>query len=412
MVNRCYFRLSTLRFLRFGPLGRHIDAFAEWLIQQDYSPQVLRYKIRWVAYLSHWLHQQRLGVDSLDEQRVERFLHQRRNTGGLEQGNRTTFRDLLRWLRAAGAIAPASSADEDTALSRLEKDFVSHLTRERGLVEATVKNYLPTAQCFLSEQCQDNPARLKDAEPRHVTAFIQRQLKTTSLRRLQLVLTALRVFFRFLRLRGLTSVDLAAAVSAVSNRRRAEWPKFISPKQVQQLLDSCDRRQPVGRRDFAILLLLARLGLRAGEVLALTLEDIDWETGVLTIRGKGRRVDQLPLPPDVGKALVDYLRHGRPRCATRRLFVRSRAPFRELARNSCVCTVVRYACARAGLSPPQKGAHLLRHSLATNMLRRGASLREIGEVLRHRQPNTTEIYAKVDLEALKTVAQPWIGGKP
>ena len=160
-----------------------------------------------------------------------------------------------------------------------------------------------------------------------------------------------------------------------------------------------------------MLLLMARLGLRAGEIHTLTLDDIDWDAGVITIKGKGKRQDQLPIPHDVGIALSQYLRHGRPQCATRRLFVRAKPPFGALAQSSCVCSVVWHACARAGLAPPHQGAHLLRHSLATNMLRHGASLREIGEVLRHRLPSTTEIYAKIDLKRLRTVTQPWIGGK-
>jgi integrase/recombinase XerD len=156
-----------------------------------------------------------------------------------------------------------------------------------------------------------------------------------------------------------------------------------------------------------MLLLMARLGLRAGELLTLTLDDIHWETGLITLWGKSHQQESLPIPKDVGEALVRYLKKGRPDCSTRRLFVRVRAPFRELARNGSVCIVVRYACRRAGISPPHQGAHLLRHSLATHMLRRGASMAEVGQIMRHRSPQTTEIYAKVDLRILRELAQPW-----
>jgi integrase/recombinase XerD len=186
-------------------------------------------------------------------------------------------------------------------------------------------------------------------------------------------------------------------------------PKSLPPDQVERLLQCCDRRTPSGQRDYAILLLLARLGLRGGEVLAMTLDDPDWERGEILVRGKGQRLERLPLPKDVGAALVHYLRHVRPSCSTRKLFIRMRAP-RHGLRLSAICCVIRRALKRAGLDPDFKGAHLLRHSLATNMLRKGASLSEIGQLLRHAQPTTTQIYAKVDIEALRRIALPWMGG--
>jgi len=166
----------------------------------------------------------------------------------------------------------------------------------------------------------------------------------------------------------------------------------------------------VGERNYAILLLLARLGLRAGEIVAMTLDNIDWEAGELTVRGKGGRQARLPLPRDVGEALANYLRHGRPQCSSRCVFIRARAPCRGFANSAAITTIVERAIGRAGLKPPSRGAHVLRHSLATAMLRKGASLAEIGEVLRHRHADTTAIYAKVDLDALRTIAQPWPGG--
>jgi integrase len=181
---------------------------------------------------------------------------------------------------------------------------------------------------------------------------------------------------------------------------------------VEQLLRCCDRDRVAGQRDYTVLLLLARLGLRAGEVVHLHLDDIDWRAGRLHVRGKGGRSDVLPLPTDVGEALATYLRGGRPRCSTRRVFVRARAPYAGFASSAAIDSIVRRALQRAGLEPPRKGAHLLRHSLATGMLRDGASLAEIGQLLRHRLPQTTEIYAKVDPVALSALAQPWPGERP
>jgi site-specific recombinase XerD len=224
------------------------------------------------------------------------------------------------------------------------------------------------------------------------------------------MVTALRSFLRFLYQRGDITSDLASALPSVANWRLSHLPKSLLPEQVERLLASCDRQTAIGRRDFAILLLLARLGLRAGEVVALTLEDLDWEAGAFTVHGKGNRREQLPLPEDAGDALVDYLRHGRPPCTSRRVFIRGRAPHQGFSSSVAVCDVVRRALVRAGLNPPFKGAHLLRHSLATSMLRGGASLGEIGDILRHCRPETTQIYAKVDLDALRALTPPWPGG--
>jgi site-specific recombinase XerD len=221
------------------------------------------------------------------------------------------------------------------------------------------------------------------------------------------MLTALRSFFRFLFLRGETDRDLAGAVPPIPEWRLAEVPKYLTPEEVEQVVRVCRRDTGVGQRDHAILLLLARLGLRASEVIALDLEDVDWRAGVLKVRGKGGYHDRLPLPADVGEALATYLRHHRPPCTTRRLFIRTRAPHRGFANPSSISTIVDRALNRAGLHPDRQGAHLLRHSLATGMLRSGASLDEIGEVLRHRASSTTEIYAKVDISGLRSLALPW-----
>ena len=226
----------------------------------------------------------------------------------------------------------------------------------------------------------------------------------------QLHASALRSFLRFLWQTGQSDIDLTAAIPPVRRWRLVDVPKYLTPDDVTRLLDGCDRSSPVGRRDYAILLLLARLGLRGGEVVRLELDDIDWHTGELTVRGKGAVCSRLPLPCDVGEALATYLRQDRPRCATRRVFVRARAPHRGLGHPSTVSTLVRMALTRAGVNAPIKGAHLLRHSLATDLLRRGASLVDIGDVLRHQHPQTTEIYAKVDLTRLRLLAQPWPAG--
>jgi site-specific recombinase XerC len=290
-------------------------------------------------------------------------------------------------------------------LDRYEK----HLRSERGLVSATVVNYVPFARRFLVERFQHGPVLVRELKATDISAFVLRHAPTMGCRRAQLMTTAFRSFFRFLFQTGELQADLAVSVPTVADWRLSTIPKHLRPEEVRRVLGGCDRKTSAGRRDYAILLLLARLGLRAGEVVSLGLDDIDWRAGEILIRGKGLLHDRMPLPVDVGEALTAYLRMDRPRCQTRRVFVCMKAPRSGFGGPSTVSTIVRRALDRAGLHPALKGAHALRHSLATTMLRCGASMSEIGEVLRHRVPSTTEIYAKLDFDALRSLAHPWPG---
>jgi site-specific recombinase XerD len=248
---------------------------------------------------------------------------------------------------------------------------------------------------------------IRELKAADISAFVLRHAPTMGCRRAQLMTTAFRSFFRFLFQTGELQADLAGSVPTVADWRLSTVPKHLRPEEVCRLLGGCDRKTSAGRRDYAVLLLLARLGLRAGEVVSLQLDDIDWRAGEILIRGKGLLHDRMPLPVDVGEALTSYLRMDRPRCQTRRVFVCMKAPRCGFAGPSTVSTIVRRALDRAGLHPAFKGAHLLRHSLARTMLRSGASMGEIGEVLRHRVPSTTEIYAKLDFDALRSLAHRW-----
>lgn len=273
-----------------------------------------------------------------------------------------------------------------------------------------MRAYVSLVGTFLAERFGAEPVDLEDLSARDANQFILRHAQRWSHSRCRQAVTALRGFLRRLYQRGEISADLAGAVVPVRNRCLSELPKSLPAEQVEAVLSSCDRATVAGRRDHAILLLLARLGLRAGEVVALTLDDFDWSEAVVSVPGKGRRREPLPLPHDVGEALAAYLQDGRPPCESRRVFIRLLAPHHGLRSPSSISNVVRRALARAELDPPRKGAHLLRHSLATAMLRNGASLEEIGRILRHRQPHTTQVYAAVDLDALRFVAAAWPGG--
>jgi site-specific recombinase XerD len=245
---------------------------------------------------------------------------------------------------------------------------------------------------------------------RDVVRFVQQQAPHLHLKRAKLLTSALRSFLRYARYRGEVALDLAAAVPVVANWSMPSIPRAIGADQARRLLASIDRCTGVGRRDYAILLLLARLGLRSGEVAFLELEDIDWDAGQVSVRGKGGQRSALPLPPDVGEAIAAYLFNGRPCSSDRRVFLRSRAPIRGFMSQAAIGSIIRHALQRTGIQTPTMGAHQFRHALASQMLHHGASLKEISEVLRHRRPQTTTTYAKVDLKALRTLALPWPGG--
>jgi site-specific recombinase XerD len=292
-------------------------------------------------------------------------------------------------------------------MTTLRRQYANHLEKERGLAAATVAGYWPFIRRFLVERFGDGPIAVQSLAPDDIARFLLQHARSGSPKVARLMVTALRSFFRFLFQHGQTESDLAGAIPTVPEWRLAEVPKYLTPEEVERVVHACQRDTAVARRDQAIILLLARLGLRASEVIALGLEDLDRRAGVLKVRGKGRCHDYLPLPADVGEAVARYLRHHRPPCTTRRLFIRTRAPHQGFANPSSISTIVARALKRAGLQPAFTGAHVLRHSLATGMLRSGASLDEIGEVLRHRSPNTTEIYAKVDVQGLRSLALPW-----
>jgi len=297
-----------------------------------------------------------------------------------------------------------------TPVEQTVDEFECYLRKERVLARATIVHYVPFIRAFLTHQFGHRTVRLSHLFARDVVRFVQRQAPRLHLKRAKLLTTALRSFLHYARYRGDITYDLAAAVPTVANWSMTSIPRAIPAEAVRRLLTSINRRTAIGRRDYTILLVLARLGLRAGEVVGLELEDIDWSAGSLSVLGKGDQRCTLPLPADVGGAIAASLRHGRPRSTSRRIFLRAKAPIRGLLGPQAISSLVRHSLIRAGIEAPTQGAHQFRRALATEMLRHGASLTEIGEVLRHRNPQTTMIYTKVDLNSLRGLPLPWPGG--
>ena len=391
-----------------GQLALHADRFAALLAQEGYAPATVRGKLQLLDELGRWLKRRQLEATDIDEQRLSLFLRYHARQHGTRRGDAATCRQLLGFLRALGCIPTPLGPIDTSALGRIEKDFAQFLSAERGLKAVTVAAYLRTVRCFLLQRFGQDEFRLDALCLQDINRFILDRARHVRRRYAQSMVTALRSFLRFLQQRGAITADIAAAVPGVANWRLSHLPKTLAAAQVERLLRCCDRNTPTGQRDYAILLLLARLGLRAG--VAMSLDDLDWEAGEFIVRGKGDRLERLPLPRDVGAALAHYLRYVRAPCSSRRVFIRMKAPHCGLSGSAAICDVVRRALWRAELDPDFKGAHLLRHSLATNMLRRGASLEQIGQLLRHRQANTTQIYAKVDIQALRGITLPWPGG--
>jgi integrase/recombinase XerD len=389
-----------------GPLQRHVPGFGGELERQGYLPQSVRWQLQLVGHLNAWLAGKGLDAAALTPPVVEDFLVARRAAGYRMFRSPKALAPLLAYLRLLGVPPVVVEPELSPAESLLER-YRTYLVVERGLVIKAARGYVDLVQPFVIGRARSDGMDLRDLTAGDVTSFMVIESRRLAPKTVQRLATALRSLLRFWYLEGVVEESLAAAVPKVAYRD-ACLPRAIEPGGVTALLSSCDRDCRDGLRDFAILTLLARMGLRAGEVAGLQLDDIDWRHGEITVLGKGNRRDRLPLPVDIGQAIVDYLQDGRPRDAMDRcVFIRVRAPHRGLT-STGVTQAVAAAARRAGLGTLY--ANRLRHSAATSMLAAGAGLAEIGQVLRHRQPLTTAVYAKVDIEALRALARPWPAG--
>lgn len=398
---------AVIQRMRSCILGRHLGSFCAGLVDRGYRPLTIQGKLRFVTNLACWMVKKQLAVVDLDERRADQFLDVERRRGHPCRGHHQTMLQLIEHLRSAGVGRPPKPVCDESPLASLLARYQDYLQQERALAGWTVSGYMAPVREFVVEHLDGGAARPDSLDAHDVRRFLLDRSQRFSPRHLQSVGTALRSFLGFLFLRGEIPSNLALAVPRVRRWRLAGVPRHLPPSDVERLLCACDLTSTSGRRDYAVLLLLARLGLRASEVLALDLGDLRWREAEIVVRGKGQVHDRLPLPRDVGEALAEYLQKDRPSGGSRRVFLCRKAPHRGFGHPSTVSSIVAKALTRAGLAPATRGAHLLRHSLATDLIRRGASLAEIGQVLRHRSPTTTEIYAKLDFGSLRDVAMPW-----
>ena len=389
-----------------GPLAPYAGGLADELARLGFTQSSARYQLGLAAHLSRWLDAGGLGTADLTAPAVEAFLAARRAAGYSRLLTPKALAPLLDYLRGLGVAPRVQVMAPMTPAEELLDRYCRWLLAERGLRPRVARGYVASVRPFVTAHGGGGKAGLRALGAGDVTGFMVAESRRLAPKTVQRLATALRSLLRFWHLEGLIAGPLDQAVPKAACRPRY-LPRGLEPGQVQALLASCDLTRPEGLRDFAVMTLLARIGLRAGEAAALQLDDIDWRHGEITVRGKGNRRDRLPLPPDAGEAVAGYLRHGRPATALdRSVFIRIRAPHRGLTFTG-VTQAVFAAGQRAGLGTIY--AHRLRHSAATSMLAAGAPLEEIGQVLRHRRLLTTAAYTKVDIEALRLLARPWPG---
>jgi site-specific recombinase XerD len=391
-----------------GPVASYILPFAEWLGDRGYGLVSMRNQVLMAAGFSKWLGQKGIELSDISGDHPGRYLLDRAQRPKL--GDDAALRHLLVFLRSQNAIAEEiQPGHTPSPVEQHVLAYERYLHHARALSRQTIINYRPVVRDFLNFRFSDGEVSLAQLRAVDVTNFVQKRVSRPNMRRAKIMTTALRSFLSYVRYRGDIASDLVEAVPIVANWSLSSIPRAIGRDEVTRLLASIDRDTRVGCRDYAMILALARLGLRSSEVVSLELDDIDWVTGQIRVRGKNGQRNDLPLPTDVGEAIADYLRKSRPRNASRRVFLRDKAPIRGFEGPSGFGSIIRRSLMRAGIESPTKGTHQFRHGLASEMLRGGASLGEIGEVLGHRHVQTTTIYAKVDLDALRTLALPWPG---
>lgn len=396
-----------LRHLRQCPVGKHLNGFAGWLRLAGYKQRPAQLTLRGAAHLGHWASAHGVPTERVDDVVSDAFARHLPTCAcphafqGRDDYHAAGARRFIEYLRTAGIIA--SIAVEPEPVPPLVKRFSEWMRQHRGVTEGTLTNYLPLVQEFLAALGDD--AAGYDAS--RVRAFIFARASRQRHARAKSVVNAVRMFLRFLAVYGHCSPDLIAAVPGIAEWKLASLPRYLVADDIERLIAVCDPRSAAGARDRAVVVLLVRLGLRAGDVRDLRLADIDWSQGRVRVVGKGRCETWLPLPQDAGDAVLHYLEYFRPRIDDEHIFLRIYAPLGPLPSSGPISKLVRRAIQRAGIKAPSMGAHVLRHSAATALLRQGASLDTIGTILRHRCIESTAHYAKVDDALLREVTQPW-----
>jgi integrase/recombinase XerD len=394
--------------LRRGPLGPYLDLYAKHLEEQGYASTAACLLIRVVGGFSRWLKRNEVSVTSITREVILKYLKCRARSHRPTRSDATALKKMLNILYEQGVIKRPSVVQAPANHFALE--FASYLRDERGLSKSTIRRYTDVVSSFLNQQYLEGPVNLSVLSAKDVIFFVTSEARRIGTRSSRNVTNGLRSFLQYAEYQGHTSAALANSVPTVANWSDTDIPRALPAEQIEKILNRCNRDTAIGSRDYAILQLLARLGLRACEVAGLKLQDIDWTLSAIVVRGKGGKKKQLPLPAEVGKAIAEYLQKWRVQSPDRSVFLRHRAPIVGFSHPGAIGSIVGRAIARAKIDSTRKGSHQFRHGLATEMLRKGSSLADIGEILGHASPRTTQIYAKVDIESLRRLAISWPGG--
>lgn len=408
MLTHYYESPHFIELLRNGPGGAHFDGFARELCDAGYAPITARRHVRAAQHLLHWAHQKHIPLEDLGDEQIQSFKRHlpRCRCHSYGHSDKTLVKGarlFLEYLQHVGIIAPSATVI-DPAPSALLVAFQNWMRENRNVSDATLYNYSLTVRDLL-QTLGESPRRY---DARNLRAFVLNRSQQCGMSKAKTMVTPLRMFIRFLIAEGQCSSGLDAAIPSIAQWHLSDLPRYLQPEEVERIIAACNPATPLGIRDRAIVLLLARLALRASDIVRLRLGDIDWANARVRVTGKGRRETYLPFSQEIGDAIVAYLAEVRPRVDRDIVFIRSRAPLDGFASHSAISVIVAKAMQRAGIARATRGAaHVLRHSAATSMLRQGASLYDVATVLRHRSIETTTLYAKVDLGALEQVVQPW-----
>lgn len=417
MLKDIFTRASLLANLESGPLGQYLSDLAIALQAQGYSTHTIQKYLHAADAFGRWLQTQPIALSAINEEVITRYVStlERRKVRSCPRGvpphEAVGLQHLLHLLRQQGIAAPRQTMRPTTPSEQILADYEQYLAGACGAAVATRCKYLYFARQFLAFALGSGTPEWSALRAETITQFVQQETARRRGAGRKQPGSALRIFLRYLVTCGLIPTGLEAAIPGMRIWKHTSLPEHLSDEEVTRILAACADGTAIGRRNYAILMLLARLGIRALEAARLQLDDIDWRTGCIVIRAsKNHRERSLPLPEDVGQALLDYLQHGRPPTTCRNIFLEHTAPFQPLQTASAITKVVKRLLQKTGIERSSSGAHLFRHTAASQMICRGASFKEVADVLGHQSLQTTGIYAKLDLAALSQVALPWPGG--
>ena len=409
MLEKIYRSKSTIELFRNGPLGNYPDELAQYYLSRGYSAKHMRARFGPLSQFNKWLINNKLSHD-LGFKLIDEFINIQLKTKKcfVSSGAHFLFKQLIKLLIRDGIVQPFNKPEfGDADINTLLSEYRIYLSREKGLTLSSIVRFSNLARAIVVYSNAGTIQKLRRVKVEIIYRYIIDCGKIYSSKHVQLITSCLRCFLKYLLIKGITQTDITVCIPSLKSYRAAHLPEYLEPAQITKLLESCNRQTATGARNYAVISLLAYIGLRASEVINLTLQDINWRCGEFTIKGKGGKQAVMPLPNNVGKAITDYVIDYRPKVKEPHVFLATKAPFQQLNNPSTISSIVRRQLEIAGIKTTIKGAHLLRYTAATNCLRNKGSLFEACELLRHFSIDTTAIYAKVDFERLSELAIPW-----